>query len=443
MDLFTVHDDGRVWTMWWNSADGWSDWRPLGGFFPPGAVVSAVARTGNNLDLFVVGNDGRVYTSWWFNGAEWSGINDNWVLLDEAHQKTFSGQISSGGLAALGGWGKVTIFDDGTSVWRGHAHDSGADGYDFGISAMLGDRGGRVIAFAHQGHVGGTITAGSRDHDWEDHYPLQPILKAHYRGFATGDFQFRTDYSSDIGSALESAISFLTRWVVGSTPLGSAIGLIVFVGVEVGSLISTGSLVPGARVVEGVLWLAGPSNTLLALAAEGIASAGSRTRELTGDEYDWANNQVFAGKLPPRDRLVLTDTIGAGNRAFTFPRFDGKITINMGPDSFDDPRQYEVASGSRSYGEVFIHELTHAWQIAHTPMDLALLADALASKICEAGGGNPYTYGAAGQPYGDFNLEEQAQIVSDWFSGRKSPPPMDTNSPYFPYIAQNIRTGQY
>lgn len=199
---------------------------------------------------------------------------------------------------------------------------------------------------------------------------------------------------------------------------------------------------PGARVVEGVLWLAGPSNTLLALAAEGIASAGSRTRELTEEEYTWANDQVFAGTLPPKDTLVLTDSIGAGNRAFTFPRYDGKTTINMGPDSFDDPRQYGVSARTRSYGEVFIHERTHAWQFAHTPKELALLADALASKICEAAGGNPYTYGEPDRPYGDFNLEQQAQIVSDWFSGRKNPPAQDTNNPYFRYVAQNIRTGQ-
>src|SRR5205807_1728632 len=94
--------------------------------------------------------------------------------------------------------------------------------------------------------------------------------------FANGDFNASTAYSSDIGAALEATVGVLTRWALGATPLGAAIGLVVFVGVEVGSLIETGSLVPGARVVEGVLWLAGPSNTLLALAAEGIASAGSR-----------------------------------------------------------------------------------------------------------------------------------------------------------------------
>ena len=446
IDLFITGNDGRVYTSWWFNGADWSgvndNWRPLGGFFPAGAPVAAVARTAGNLDLFITGNDGLVYTSWWSDGAEWSGINDNWAALDNFHQKAFPAQISSGGLAALGGWAEVVIFDDGTTRWRGHGHDSGVDGYDFGVSALLGDRNGRVIAFAHNGHVGGLITAGSRDHDWDDRSQAQPIIRAYYPGFAAGEFQFRTEYSSDIGTTLESAISFLTSWLVGSTPLGAAVGLVIFVGVEVGSLISTGSLVPGARVVEGVLWLAGPSNTLLALAAEGIASAGSRTRDLSQEECDWANSQVFGGMLPPRDRLVLTDTIGAGKRAFTFPRFDNKITLNMGADAFSDPRQYEVASGQKVYGEVFIHELTHAWQIAHTPMELALLADALASKVCEAGGGNPYTYGDAGAPYSDFNLEQQAQIVSDWFAGRKGAA-MDTNSPFFRYVAQNIRTGQY
>ncbi|EPY04470.1 hypothetical protein PAALTS15_25004, partial [Paenibacillus alvei TS-15] len=53
----------------------------LGGIFPMGAPVSAVARTPNNLDLFLVGNGGRVYTSWWSAGSDWSGINDNWRSL--------------------------------------------------------------------------------------------------------------------------------------------------------------------------------------------------------------------------------------------------------------------------------------------------------------------------------------------------------------------------
>ncbi|WP_230387366.1 matrixin family metalloprotease [Bacillus cereus] len=82
LDLFVVGNDGRVYTSWWQAGSDWSginnNWRSIGGFFPVGAPVSAVARTQNNLDLFVVGNDGRVYTSWWQAGSDWSGINNNW-----------------------------------------------------------------------------------------------------------------------------------------------------------------------------------------------------------------------------------------------------------------------------------------------------------------------------------------------------------------------------
>ncbi|WP_429645488.1 hypothetical protein, partial [Skermanella aerolata] len=78
-------NDGRVYTSWWFAGVDWSgindNWRSIGGVFPAGAPVAAVARTPNNLDLFICGNDGRVYTSWWFAGVDWSGINDNWFAI--------------------------------------------------------------------------------------------------------------------------------------------------------------------------------------------------------------------------------------------------------------------------------------------------------------------------------------------------------------------------
>jgi hypothetical protein len=295
------------------------------------------------------------------------------------------------------------------------------------------------------GRVGATFPSGARAHDWDERYPAQSLIRAQFPALAQGNFKLATQYSSDFGSTLESALNVIARYVLavlGATPAGVVVGLVVFVGAHVGSLISTGSLVPGARIAGGVLWLAGPSNTLLALAAEGIASAGSKTRELTEEEYRWANDAVFSGTLPPRTDLVLTDTIGGGNRAFTFPRVDGKITLNMGPDSFHDPRTFRTSDGSKLHGETLIHELCHAWQIAHTSMDLTLLSDALLSKLCEAGGGDPYTYGPPGPPFGDFSLEQQAKIVADWYAGRRGAA-RDTNSPYFRYINENIRTGHY
>ncbi|PEK11720.1 hypothetical protein CN683_24590 [Bacillus toyonensis] len=436
MEIWWIGPQGSVEGAFWYEGGQWTRYQiaPSGSAIPDGIV--AVSRIPNSMEIWWTTSDSRIEGAFWYEGGQWT----RYPLI---RGKKFDGRITSGGLAALGGWVDLTISEDGRMRWRGHAHDSGADGYDFGITALLRSTGGRALAFSHQGHVGGTFTSGSRNHDWDEQFPSSAIVSSQYSDFEAGSFQVSTNYSSDFGSAIESTLSFLGRWVLGSTPIGAGVGLIVFVGVTVGSLISQGSLVPGARIVEGVLWLAGPSNTLLALAASGIASAGSRTRSLTDEEYNWANNEVFAGSLPSKEQLVLTDTIGGGNRAFTFPRFDGKITLNMGPDAFDDPRQYGVTTGQKKRGEVFIHELVHAWQIAHTPMDLTLLADALASKICEVSGGNPYTYGAAGPDYGSFNLEQQAQIVSDWFAGKQTGIEKDINSPYFRYILNNIRTGQY
>ncbi|MER5602245.1 hypothetical protein ABT085_34850, partial [Streptomyces sp. NPDC002265] len=352
-----------------------------------------------------------------------------------------SAPIVSGGLAALGGSVTVTINGDGSIRWQGHAHDSGADGYDFGMSAVVRASSGKAVAFSHYGHVGGTFTPGSRNHDWDENHPPDALVYNNLAPFNDGQLATHLEYSSDIGNALEAALNWLIKWGVGSA-LGP-VGAVVFVGLEVGSLLSTGSLVPGARLAEGILWLAGPENTLFALAAEGIAALGSRTRHLSDDEYNWANDQVFQGTLPAKDRIVLTDTIGGGDRAFTFPRFDGKITLNMGNGAFDDPRK----DPHGAYGQVFIHELVHAWQIEHTPMQLALMADAFASKVCEATQGvhAPYVYGPAGPVYGDFNLEQQAKIVEDWFVGASSVPPgtkRDSNNPYFRYIRDNIRLGK-
>ena len=68
--------------------------------------------------------------------------------------------------------------------------------------------------------------------------------------------------------------------------------------------------------------MAGPVGTLVALAAEGLAAIGTAEREISQEEYDAANNDVFAGTLPPREQIVLTDTLGGKGKLFVFPRFD-------------------------------------------------------------------------------------------------------------------------
>jgi len=81
LDLFIVGNDGVVYNSWRTAQDHWSGlrrWRAIGGVFPPGAEISAVARTPQQIDLFVTGNDGHVYTSWCTAGSDWSGIGSRW-----------------------------------------------------------------------------------------------------------------------------------------------------------------------------------------------------------------------------------------------------------------------------------------------------------------------------------------------------------------------------
>lgn len=90
---------------------------------------------------------------------------------------------------------------------------------------------------------------------------------------------------------------------------------------------------PVVKTVGGTPWPAGPFGTLYAPAAEGIAAIGHDGRDVRPDEYALAQ-LVFGPATPSRDKLRITDTIGAGNRPFTFPRFDGVITLNLGPEGY-------------------------------------------------------------------------------------------------------------
>ena len=65
-------------------------------------------------------------------------------------------------------------------------------------------------------------------------------------------------HEGDISTTFESMLNVVLRWIIGWLVTSPVTGLFMFIGVEIGSLFSTGSLVPGARIIEGILWLAGP-----------------------------------------------------------------------------------------------------------------------------------------------------------------------------------------
>ena len=106
---------------------------------------------------------------------------------------------------------------------------------------------------------------------------------------------------------------------------------VVLIGIEIGSLITTGSFAPGAIIAGGIPWLAGPGGILVRAVVTGVEGD---SRQLNDDEYTFVNDRVFRGSLPPKDSFLITNLIGAENLPFTFPTLVGPTLVNVGDAIF-------------------------------------------------------------------------------------------------------------
>ena len=107
-------------------------------------------------------------------------------------------------------------------------------------------------------------------------------------------------------------------------------------------------------------------------------------------------------------------------------------------------------------GQLFIDELTHAWQIEHRTFLPGLMCEAVTSQSTTLGGDmSVYEYGSPGLDFSEFNPEQQGSIVDEWFAGSGNQGPgkegtgkqegfdpcqENDRNPYFRYIRDNIRT---
>jgi hypothetical protein len=104
--------------------------------------------------------------------------------------------------------------------------------------------------------------------------------------------------------------------------------------------------------------------------------------------------------------------------------------VNLG-DAYPSPLSYT----SPAYpvpGQVLIHELTHAWQIANSSYVPSLMCSGLWNQAQYIVGKNIYAIDES-LPFGVCNLEQQAHIVDMWFQGGSS-----TLHRYFRFIEDNI-----
>ncbi len=152
---------------------------------------------------------------------------------------------------------------------------------------------------------------------------------------------------------------------------------------------------------------------------------GRVSRSLSTAEQALAT-QVFGPTLPPWDRILIDDGLGLQDRPYTLDGPPGLCMIHIGSTAYPDCTSRSVWSGFGRIDVLFIHEMTHVWQYGKG-------YNVKLSSIWAQSGGSGYTF-APGKSWDDYNVEQQAKIVGDWYAAGMSP-----GAPEFQYVAKVVR----
>jgi hypothetical protein len=112
-------------------------------------------------------------------------------------------------------------------------------------------------------------------------------------------------------------------------------------------------------------------------------------------------------------------------------------------------RNYTIYFGSEVFSEgadrpgvrdTFIHELTHVWQGYHSGLGWEYMVESMVAQghalITEGDRNRAYDY-KPGEPWDDYNVEQQALLVQHWFSNG-----MRDDDDRYTYIVNHIRAGR-
>ena len=158
-------------------------------------------------------------------------------------------------------------------------------------------------------------------------------------------------------------------------------------------------------------------------------------RKLTQAEKRLAQS-VF-DRFLPYDDISIGNHTGIGGAPWTKYSVIYDYTIHFGPSGYADATSTAVMRGFGVIRNIFIHELTHVWQGYHSHFSGSYMIQSgfaqLASIVRTGDRDGAYNY-TPGQDWDSYNVEQQANIVEDWFKNGAS-----TSHSLFPYIRDNIR----
>ncbi|MFV8050930.1 hypothetical protein [Mycobacterium sp. 48b] len=359
--------------------------------------------------------------------------------------RTFHGVVTTPSGTPLGGWVDVEVSDNGDYHVKFHMHSSSILGdFDFNLRAYLTAPGFPTMAFIKSGHVSGV---DSWNHEERGHSPLLALYWSKLDDQATygvakeykwgGVVGTLTELVGDILDVAAGAVGGALGVVIGATReaidwMGATLGPGGTLGVIGGVVVFAVSAVAGAGIGTALIL-----GVVAGVAIGAVTNALIKFRPLNAAEIAFAR-QVFGNSLPYQD-VIITNLAGLGDRAFTAPGVDGKTYLNIGR-AYDNP----LGTGGDGYpkpGQLLIHELTHAWQIAHTGSLPGLMCSGMVNQASFILGDNVYQYGPPGRAWSEFNAEQQGAIVDQWFGGTGPSSrykEADQENPYYRYIWNDL-----
>lgn len=154
----------------------------------------------------------------------------------------------------------------------------------------------------------------------------------------------------------------------------------------------------------------------------------TKRRFLTSQEKAVATS-VFQDSLPNLGMIMITDGLGIDDRPYAT---EGGVTfsLHLGPNVYPNAVDKTKKFGEATYDELFIHEMTHAWQYAK---GYFVITSSVIGQSCF---GNGYDVNVgAGKSWSDYNVEQQATIVERWYKRGRS-----SRDVLYPYIDKIIRS---
>jgi hypothetical protein len=172
-----------------------------------------------------------------------------------------------------------------------------------------------------------------------------------------------------------------------------------------------------AGIIDGVVSAyKNLGNGLMGITLDGMnyilyGTTNPHRRPVNQYEYDWANAYIFNGALPPIDRLYITNLMTTDHRFVTLPMPDGTINLNLGDAQNDPIGAVRKDNGYPYPGEVFVHELSHSWQISRMGV-IPTVTQGIWNTFLGLAGTDRYGYYPdCKDDWNKYNLEQQASII--------------------------------